>query len=180
MKNKKTMIVKIDWKEQKILNENLDIFVNECIKRDIDFELVFIDEDYVIDSNINIIVNKYIEDCKKEKKPLAVFSQFITLFIQNIIKLFCEREAIDSEKYVSIDILTPNKNYFIVDIPKENISKEKQENLLHLGPDYLKGSLPVETIFNYILAPFYYFLYKNNLLDNEEYNDLANYMYGLH
>lgn len=185
MKNKKTMIVKIDLSKQKVLNENLDRIVNDFIERNIDFELILIDVEYVIDSNINTIVNKYILDCKKENRPLVVGYKSISLFIENLMKFNRKMTVsplvkVDEEK-IPIDIITYDKKmYFCVDIPKDIISSEKQEELIASGQNYISGGLSNNVIFDYVLAPFYWFLYNNDLLNNEKYCDLWKYTFGLH
>ena len=185
MKNKKTMIVKLDWKNQKVLNENLNFIVSDFIKRNVDFELVLIDaENYVIDSNINTIVNQYIADCKKTKMPLAVDYKLISEFIVNLMKYNKEQTAspliISDQDKTSFDIIAPNKKSFRVDIPSNILSSIKYEDLMNLGPDYVLGGLSTDIIFNYVLSPFYWFLYRNDLLNDEKYGCLNNYQFGLH
>lgn len=183
MKNKKIMIVKIDWSKQKVLNdERLDLIVSDFIARNVDFELVLIDaENYIIDSNINVIVNKYIADCKKEKKPLAVKYNNISLFIVNTMKHNAAAGWFikPDEKDVSFKVIAPDGKSFCVDIPKRYISDDRYQDLMNLGPDYIEGGLSTDVIFNYVLAPFYWFLYKCDLLNAEDYNDLCNYKFGL-
>ena len=105
--------------------------------------------------------------------------------IENLMK-FNRKMAVNTfvevdEKEIPIDIITYDKKmYFCVDIPKDIISSEKREELIALGPDYISGGLSNNVIFDYILAPFYWFLYKNDLLNNEKYCDLCKYTFGLH
>ncbi len=185
MKNKKTMIVKIDWDKQKVLNENLDFIVSDFIKKGIDFELVLIDaENYVIDSSINTIVNQYIADCKKTSTPLAVDYRAVSKFIENYM-MYNKKMATSKTFWVhpqpeemSIQVVAPTGKSFKVCIPRNSLSDDKIQDLTYLGADYIKGVLSTEIIFNYVLSPFYWFLYQNDLLNDEKYNDLGNYKFG--
>lgn len=185
MKNKKTMIVKIDWNEQKVLNKNLNFIVTNFIKRGVDFELVLLDaENYVIDSNINAIVNQYILDCKKTKKPLAVDCNLLSEFIENLMKYNIWQTTnpliVSNQDDVSLDIIAPNQKSFFVEIPSNLLTGIKLGELMTLGPDFVEGNLSNDVIFNYILSPFYWFLYTHDLLNDEKYGSLNNYQFGLH
>lgn len=184
MKDKRTIIVKYDMKKEEVMYENLNEIVSGFIKVGADFELVLIDENNIIVSSFNTIVNKYIADCKKEERPLCVYPKLIKEFIVNLMKYNNSRRDIialsNDESKIPMDIIAPNQNNFVIFLPKELINEEKYRELLGLGPDYLKGGLPLETIFEYVLAPFYLFLYKYDLFDDEKNNDLSTYMYGLH
>ena len=184
MKNKKTMIVKIDLNKQKVLNENLDAIVTNFIKTGVDFELVLIDaENLIIDSNINTIVNQYIADCKNPNKPLAIEGKLVKEFIENFMKY---NKAMSSAKpaptadIITIDVIAPTKKSFIVDIPANIVDSKKFADLMNFGPDYLMGGLSTEVIINYVLIPFYWFLYKNDLLNDAKCGDLSKYKFALH
>ncbi len=184
MKNKKTMIVKVDWDKLKVLNENLDFIVSNFIKMNADFELVLIDaENYVIDSNLNTIVNQYISDCKKTNKPLAVDCKLTSEFIVKLMG-YIKEETMGSSNAskqgkTTIEIFITQERSFRANIPNEFFDEEMKENFLALGVDRIMGGLPKEIIFDYVLIPFYWFLYKNDLLNDKEYGDLRNYNFGL-
>lgn len=83
---------------------------------------------------------------------------------------------------MDVFIYTEDMKKFVTSVylPKSIINEKEFEDYLNLGPDYLIGRITFDNIFNYIIAPLYVNLEKNDLLDNEEFRKLANYRIGLH
>ena len=185
MRNKKTMLVKIDWDTGKVLSEYLDSTASFCVENNVDFEVVLIEaETGIIDSNINTIANRYIADCRKEVKPLGVDCKRVKNFIENVMQY--NRKMTESVLMTQdpdrtpIDFIAPNGRAFLAEIPSAVFSEDRIENLKYLGPDYVAGGLPLNVLFDDVLSAFYWFLYKNDLFDDEKCNDLMKYRFGLH
>ncbi len=80
--------------------------------------------------------------------------RLINEFIVKLMKHNKEPSAelnIENHDDIYFDIISPNGIVF------ELISEHKKRY-------YFNGELPVETIFNYVLPPFYWFLYKNRFV----------------
>lgn len=175
MENKKTYIVKYD--SNGILDNNFDKTIKFLVDFKGDVEVVFIENNSnIIDSNINVIVNKYIQDCRKadNKRGVGVNKLYIKDFVLKMIKILAGEKPNNFEN--SYDILLGGR-YFVVD--DLNLLPEIKENLLHLGLDYILGVVPMKEIAEKIIPEFYYFLYKNDLLDDEKYNRLNDYQIGV-
>lgn len=162
-----------------MLKDDLDDIVTACVEPNIDFELLLIDaESLMIDSHINTIVNQYIADSKKANRPLVVTYKAVKEFAENFMKYTNSvPTGLPTDK---IDIIAPNKRCFGAELPQGILSREKVDDLMHLGPDHVPGNLPDDVLFDYVLSPFYLFLFKNDLLNNDEYGNLVNYQFGMH
>ncbi len=154
-------------------------------KEKFDFEILGVFDGFVINSIFNKSINTFLHDIMEDnhlfnkiykKKNLA---DFLKLFIQN---MFNNIDTYENLEEIDVFINTQDMKQFNtkVYIPKTIINEKKHEEFLVLGPDYLIGQLEPETIFNYILAPLYVNLAKNDLIDNKEFRKLASYQIGLH
>lgn len=176
MRNKKTYIVRYD--ANGILDNNFDSTIKFLVDFKGDCEIVFIENDRnIIDSNINIIVNKYIQDCKKDDniRGAGVNKAHLKDFVIKMIKKFAGEKSNSLE--TSYDIVFENRSFIVDNL---NLSLETQKNLCNLGPDYVLCVVPVSEIVENIIPEFYYYLYKNDLLNNEKFNRLNDYKIGLH
>lgn len=182
MKNEKTYVIKIDYQNKTICNENYESDITELLSGNVPFSVSLMDKTGIIGSHVNEATNRYIEDCRScmSKKELiesgaAYIKNFIIRFMRLTSSLFVK---VDPQS-VSFDVIKGGKS-FTVDIPKTYVSNKKYDDFLHLGQDFLLDSFPKDVIEMYIKPDFYFFLFKNDLFDNPEYNNLVIYMVGLH
>lgn len=181
MTNKKKYIVKIDCQSEKILDDKYAENIEKFYKEDCSFEVLLFNTSNVIDLNINTIVNQFILDCKNNKGILSdAFINKIGEFTKNVIKVTKQPWFEYKSECSLFDVIAPNGNYFVVNIPKILIGKEKIEDFRWLGKDYLLSSVTYNEIFEYILPWFYQFCFEYDLFDDELNSDLLKYQIGLH
>ena len=182
MLNSKKYVVKVDYQAKVILDDHFDEVIDTFLQREVEFELILIDTNNIIDLNINTIVNQYIHDSQKENPPLCVGISDLKQFILNMLKLLSGERPRNEDIFKTIypyDIICGRAS-FKVHLPENCISEKKVEELRVLGPDYIQLVLSDSAVFQYILPEFYLFLFRYDLMDNDRYNDLRKYTIGLH
>lgn len=182
MKNEKTYVIKIDYPNETICNENYESVITGLLSGNTSFKVLLIDKTGIIDSHINKATNRYIEDCRSSMSKKVLIESgaaYIKNFIMRFMRLTSPLSVEVDPQSVSFDVIKGGKS-FTVDIPKTYVSNKKYDGFLHLGQDFLLDSFPKDVIEMYIKPDFYFFLFKNDLLDNPEYNSLVIYMISLH
>lgn len=176
------------YSRRKSFNSNL----SDCYK----YELIFVDEDNLIESRLNFLAEWYIKECLKDRHErnfavtfnsdfvrdpqyfLNCLRNFINYSYKAILIEDCKIYQNNPEDMHLFDVLLSN-NYIKVFIPKDLVSKEAYEEYIGLGPDYLMGAFYPNAIEEYILPHYLMFLLLNDKLDEEEYN-LKDARIGLH
>lgn len=182
MKNEKTYVIKIDYQNKTICNDDYESVITGILSGNTSFKVLLIDKTGIIDSHINEVTNRYIEDCRSSMSKKVLIESgaaYIKNFIMRFMRLTSPLSVEVDPQSVSFDVIKGEK-YFTIDIPKTYVSNKKYDDFLHLGQDVLLASFPKDVIEMYIKPDFYFFLFKNDLLDNPEYNNLVIYMVGLH
>lgn len=177
MKNEKTYVIKIDYQNKTICNDDYESVITGLLSGNTSFKVLLIDKTGIIDSHINEATNKYIADCRSSMSK-KVLIESGAAYIKNFIIRFMRLSSEQSEESEEFEVINKTK-YFKVYIPKTYVDDKKRQDFLHLGRDCLINSFPKEVIETYIKPRFYLFLFKNDLLDDSAYNDLTKYEIGL-
>ena len=82
-----------------------------------------------------------------------------------------------NDEFIIFDIVK-GYDYFKINVRRDCITKEKYNEFIALGPDYLMGNRLA--YLKEVVPAFYSFLYVNDALYNEKMNDLKKYQIGLH
>ena len=81
-----------------------------------------------------------------------------------------------NDEYIIFEIFL-GYDYFRINVKRDVISKEKYEEYMVLGPDYLVGN--DLAYLKEVLPAFYSYLYENDGFTNDKINDLSKYKIGL-
>lgn len=177
MKNEKTYVIKIDYPNSAICNEDYESVITALLSGNTPFRVLLIDKTGIIDSHINLVTNKYIADCISSMGK-KVLIESGAAYIKNFIIGFMRLSSEQSEESEEFEVVNKTK-YFKVYIPKTYVDDKKRQDFLHLRRGYSITSFSKEVIETYIKPRFYLFLFRNDLLDDSEYNDLTEYEIGL-
>lgn len=198
--NKKTYIVEIDYKNNLILDDNFD----ENIKKydNDDFEISFKDKSkslFNIDS-LNNSVNLYIKCCQGKAKPTSSTFPYIDIklvkkFILNAMMykktLGTVNETVDRCEFYCYPFRLPQmQKSFHFYIPYKEVLKVRNEarlldhrkysDVINTNPHFIVDSIYYPYIFDYMFPAFFYFLFKNNLYNNDEWTNIRNILIWPH
>lgn len=176
-----------------ILDENFDQTLISLAGKPESLKVILLFETGVINERFNEVVNHFIQEELSENNPrrdkVTLLPRRVRTFMNDYIDAIMHfNDRYQSNNWVTFDVFTWLKREdgtdfqfsFYAFLPADSVSKEKNESFRSLGPDYLYGAFPLETIDRYVLPCFYRELAKYGLWDNPEANSLNKYQIGLH
>ena len=191
---KKQYIIKMQTDKLDNFDPNLEKALKDIKEKkfsyeeNFDFEIKLIFDEYVIDESINSILNTFLHDIMNEDSFFnsiynsATFVDYIKEFIINVVKggKMCLEDGCEMQAFVWTKYWGKFQQfYFDFELPKTIITKEKYENFMGLGPDYIMGNLTPSQMFQYLVAPLYVELARADVLSVDEFKDIGKYQMGL-
>ncbi len=173
-----------------IQNKNLDACLIKALVYKQNVKFVFIDENGISNSKLDLIVTEFVKDCQSDnknrynpylnKKDYSLFPDAFKGFVTNLFKIAFKKDNMSGGKPFLVFLRKNANNYFEVNLPTQLVSKEEEERWKALGPDDLFASFSPSVIFEYILPRFYLFLFESDKLeDKTEQTNLLHYLIGL-
>lgn len=189
MNNKPIYTFKVDFEKCQVLDADFVSFLDKCLKSKINFDISLMDVNGMGYVPLNMAINLYIEDCKKEKKERCAanpyrdeyFGEFVKEFVEDLLLYFYHRtEMMNDNNYYQFVVYKGNYN-FKVFIPKKEIDKETFDEYFGLGADYLMGAKGMndKVLFHYVLPSFFINLIYDDLEKDENYLRLQDYRVDL-
>ncbi len=90
MENKPIYTFRVDFENHKVLDENFSSFMDHCFKQGIDFDVAVADEHGVGFVPLNLAINLFIDDCRKDQNDRCVANPYRDEHFGDILKDFVE------------------------------------------------------------------------------------------
>lgn len=152
-----------------------------------DFELNFVFDGFVENFWFNDIINTFLHDILDNDflfhyvYKSEAFCAYVKIFIKNLFNTTKANEYANDENYYVLDAFIETKRFgFMFFMPSTIMSKDKMQDLLMLGPDYLLGNFFNDQLFEHFLPYLYVELSERDLLQSKEFKNLFDYKMGLH
>lgn len=190
MNNKPVYTFRVDYETCKILDKDFASFMDHCLESGVDFEVNVTDANGMGYIPVNMAINLYIKDCRKDKNDRCMANPYSDEYFGTYVKAFIEDFLV--YYFRRFETMNDWTNYYQfvvfkggftcrVFVPSSYISKDLYDEYLGLGPDYLMGAKGMNTnvLFHYVLPAYYCNLIYDDLYENEEYLKLHEYQVGL-
>lgn len=191
-KNRKMYFnINIDRTSTDLFDSKIDTILSElfrAIKRkECDYHIIITDQNGIIDEDLNEMVRQFIKMSLKGEvigipklTTVEMFILYIKDFIHRLMITITNIEEGDYDNDMNaVDLMVPKSTlYFKIDLPGKIISDDDIEELMGLGPDYLKARLSPAIIYEYIVPSFFIFLSEYQGYDDPGLNCLDQYKIG--
>lgn len=189
MHHKPIYTFRVDFEKCSILDDDFVSFMDRCFNQGVDFDVAVADVNGMGFVPVNIAINLFINDCRKDVSERCYanpfrdeyFGEFLKEFIEDYIRYYWHRnEMMNSNEYYPFDVFNGHWNCKVF-IPKEYISDDVYMEYRGLGPDFLMGAKGINSnvLFHHILPAYYFNLIYDDLVGNEKYSRLQNFQIGL-